>query len=84
MQGCGVYRGIKTVGREPSGVGLTRSTINPIFRPENIWGNGKSYRQGEATAQTPNERCEDNNVHHQYYHVWQVEPCHRLGEVARR
>ncbi len=31
MQGCVVHRGMKTVGRESSGAGLTRSTIRPLL-----------------------------------------------------
>ncbi len=64
--------------------------------PGNIHGfvlDGKSYRQGLTTAQTPisvrRYRRDDNNVdlirvQPHYYRVRQVEPCRRLGEVARR
>ncbi len=45
----------------------------------------RSAPQGD----TCRSRCEDNNVSFMrvqphYYRVWQVVPCHRLGEVAWR
>ncbi len=59
--------------------------VSPLWRgPGNIHGfilDGKSYRQGWATAQTPNEPEERQSY---YYRVRWVEPCRRIGEVARR
>ncbi len=42
-----------------------------------------------STRWANHSRCDDNNVvftnvQPHYYHVQQVEPCYRLGEVARR
>ncbi len=47
----------------------------------------KSNGQGQATAQTPTVTAASDvsiTTCNLYYHVRQVEPCHRLGEVARR
>ncbi len=74
-------------------VNYIRMAVSPLRRGLiNIYGfvlGGKSYLQGWDTAHTPTELCVDNNVSlrhvlSHYYRVRQVEPCHRLGEVARR
>ncbi len=66
--------------------------VSPLCRePGNIL-DGKSCRQGKATAQTNcvcRFQCEDKNVYlvlvqRHYYRVRPVEPCHRLGEVTLR
>ncbi len=50
---------------------------------------GKSYRQGPATTQTPNNPAVSSvriimHMQPYYYRVRQVKPCHLLGEVAGR
>ncbi len=69
--------------------------VSPLWHgPGNVHGSileGKSYRQGEATAQSTNYvrrfwRFNVDLMHVQphFYCVRQVEPYHRLGEVDRR
>ncbi len=59
--------------------------VSPLWRgPGNIHGfilDEKSYRQGQATAQTPTDDNSVDFTHVQplFYRMWQVEPCHQLG-----
>ncbi len=86
--GVGLTRGtISPVLPFPFPVKGTRK-LHPCLHPRwKIHPTRISYCSSNSWARS--FRCEDNNVaftHVQthYYRMWQVEPCNRLGEVARR